>query len=58
MDENQWTTILDELKILSYLDVHYNLVNLVAANTADIARLVQYAGNPPILDTLFTLQEI
>jgi len=38
MDENQWTTILDELKILSYLDVHYNLVNLVAANTADIAR--------------------
>jgi len=38
MDDTQWRTIVDELKILSYLEKHFNLVNIVAANTANLQR--------------------
>ena len=36
LDENQLRTIIDELKILSNLNMHLNLVNLLGACTSDI----------------------
>jgi hypothetical protein len=36
LDENQLTTIIDELKILSNFHMHINLVNLLGACTTDI----------------------
>jgi len=41
-DENQINTIIDELKILSNLEMHLNLVNLLAACTSELVKYEMY----------------
>jgi len=41
-DENQINTIIDELKILSNLEMHLNLVNLLAACTSELVKNEMY----------------